>query len=77
MNTPGEHDGVVQTWMDGQPVLDRRDIRFRDISNVGIDHFLFHTFFGGNSQEWAPKQDEYIDFDNFVFSKLSPASIKP
>lgn len=68
MNTPGQRNGIVQSWMDGQRVLNRTDVRFRDTSGFQIDRFLFDTFFGGNSAEWAPSKEEHIDFDDFVVS---------
>lgn len=68
MNTPGQRDGVVQSWMNGQQVLNRTDVRFRDTPDFAIDQFRFETFFGGNSAEWAPSKDELIDFDDFIVS---------
>lgn len=68
MNTPGHKDGVVQSWMNGQQILNRTNIRFRDVDSFGVDSFMFSTFFGGSGSEWAPTKDEYIDFDDFVIS---------
>jgi hypothetical protein len=66
MNRPGQRDGVVQGWFDGQLALDRRDIRFRDVDTFAIDAFYFSTFFGGSDPSWAPSKDERVDFDRFV-----------
>lgn len=68
MNTPGQRDGIVQGWWNGQLALDRRDIRFRDVSSFAVDGFYFSTFFGGSGADWAPTRDEYVDFDDFVYS---------
>lgn len=68
MNTPGENDGVVQGWYNGVLALDRRDIRYRDVDTFAIDGFYFSTFFGGSGDQWAATRDEYIDYDDFVFS---------
>ncbi len=73
MNTPGDKDGVVQSWLNGQRILNRTNIRFRDVDSFSIDSFMFSTFFGGSGSEWAPTKDEYIDFDDFVISN-SPIS---
>lgn len=73
MNAPGRHNGIVQTWMDGELVLDRTDIRFRDVDSFAVDQFMFSTFFGGSTSDWAPVKDEYIDFDDFRISS-SPIS---
>lgn len=72
MNDPGEHDGVIQAWFDCSPALDVRDLRFRDVGTLAIDHFQFATFFGGGDATWAATRDEHIDFDDFV---ISPAPI--
>lgn len=66
MNTPGKRDGVMQAWLDGELVLDRRDIRFRDDTGFGIDLFYFSTFFGGSNSSWKTSKDETILFDDFI-----------
>lgn len=69
MNTPGQYDGTIQVWLDGERVLDVDDLRFRDVSTFGIDQLIFSTFFGGGSANWAPTKDEFIFFDDFVVSR--------
>lgn len=67
MNTPGQHDGHLQAWLDGQMVLDVPNFLFRaDGADFAIDTLYFSTFFGGSGAEWAPTRDETIDFDDFV-----------
>ncbi|MCA9659451.1 MAG: hypothetical protein KC486_13980 [Myxococcales bacterium] len=67
MNTPGEHDGHLQAWLDGQLVLDAPDFLFRLADgDYAIDALYFSTFFGGSGDEWAPTKDEAVDFDDFV-----------
>lgn len=68
MNTPGENDGEIQAWLDGEQVLDVQGLRFRDVSTFGIDELLFSTFFGGSSDIWAPSKDEFVYYDDFVVS---------
>jgi len=68
MNTPGQHDGVVEAWWNGGLALQRKDIRFRDVSTFAIDVFYFSTFFGGSTSDWAATKDEYTYFDDFVIS---------
>jgi hypothetical protein len=64
MNTPGQHDGVLRGFFDGELSLERKDIRFRDVASLSLDHFYFSTFFGGNTAEWGPRRDEHVDFTN-------------
>lgn len=71
---PGQKDGVVQGFLDGQRYLNRTDVRFRDVASLGIDVFYFSTFFGGGDPGWNATRDETIDFDDFVIStERSPA----
>jgi hypothetical protein len=70
MNTPGKHDGILQTWLDGVLVLDRRAMRFRDVPTFAIDAFQFSTFFGGNEPQYAASRDEVAYFDDFVISRF-------
>ncbi len=69
MNTPGQNDGIVQAWLDGEMVLDVQDIRFRDVASLQIDQMYFSTFFGGSSQIWEASKDEYAYFDDFVIAE--------
>ncbi|MGM0462800.1 MAG: polysaccharide lyase [Fibrobacterota bacterium] len=76
MNTPGEHDGRITSWLDGDTALDSI-LRFRA---AGADHFAndkfyFSTFFGGGDARWAPVKDEHILFDQFIISTIDPDSI--
>jgi len=63
----GHRDGELRIWLDDQLVLDCNNIRFRDISELGIDSLIFSTFFGGNTPESsAHPHDETIYFDDFI-----------
>jgi hypothetical protein len=65
MNTPGQYDGIIRTWLDGVLVVEETDMRFRDIPDLHIDGIVFSTFFGGGTDKWAPTKDEHIDFGDF------------
>ncbi len=66
MNQVGLKNGIVQSWLDGDLVLEQRDLEFRTISTLGIDALYFSTFFGGDDQSWAPVRDSFADFDDFT-----------
>ena len=70
MNTPGEPDGVIRTWLDGVPALTITDLRFRDVETLAIDTVYFSTFFGGGSSSWATTADETVWFDDFEVRTL-------
>lgn len=64
----GQHDGIVQAWLDGEMVLDLQNIRFRDVTTFAIDGFYFSTFFGGSGDQWNTSKDELAFFDDFIIS---------
>lgn len=79
MNTPGKHDGVLRSWFDGALALETATIRFRDVPELQIDGFYFSTFFGGGDLSWAPPEDQYAQFDDFVLAggPIGPAVETP
>ncbi|MFP4661544.1 MAG: polysaccharide lyase [Halanaerobiales bacterium] len=66
LNNPGEDNGIIELWLDGEKIYIRDDFKFRLLNrNWQIDCFLFSTFYGGNDPSWAPEKDNYIRFDDF------------
>jgi hypothetical protein len=63
MNTPGNHDGIAEGYLNGKLVAQRTGLRFRDIEELAIDRIYFSNFLGGSGE--APKKDEFIDYDDF------------
>lgn len=77
MNTPGKKDGVIRSWLDGEPALEITTLRFREVPELKIDAFYFSTFFGGGEPDWAPPKDQYVQFDQFVIAAgpIGPADL--
>ena len=73
MNTPGQHDGIIRTWLNGILVVKETEIRFRDIPDLQIDGIDFSTFFGGRAGDWAPTKDETIEFGTFRLYQTPPS----
>ena len=71
LNTPGERNGVLRTYFDGQLALEVEGLRFRDTTDFAIDGMYFSTFFGGGSDSWSTTADETIYFDNFRISEIT------
>ena len=70
MNTPGLHDGVLQSWFDGTLALDNQAFIYRIATeSFGIDALYFSTFFGGSDATWAPQVAQVADFDDFIVSE--------
>lgn len=72
MNTPSQPDGVLRAWLDSTLVVERTDMRWRDIPGLAIDGFVFSTFFGGGTPEWAPAKEEHVDFGDFKLYRAPP-----
>jgi hypothetical protein len=70
MNTPGEYDGVLQGWVDGELYLDEQSRQWRKTDAFAIDALYFSTFFGGGSQSWASPKEQWVDFDDLIVSKV-------
>ncbi|GAB3040593.1 fibronectin type III domain-containing protein [Natronobiforma cellulositropha] len=69
MNTPGENDGILEGWFDGEKAYENHGMRFRDTADLGIDDFYFSLFFGGGQTDhWAHDREEQIAFDDVVVS---------
>jgi len=69
LNTPGKADGEVRLLIDGQAVLHAEGLRFRDVETLKLDLLLFETFFGGNTPDWAPPEDTWVDFSDVVIGR--------
>ena len=69
MNTPGDHDGILEAWLDGLPALSQKAFLYRLAgATYGIDTLYFSTFFGGSDSTWAPSSAQIVDFDDFIVS---------
>ena len=68
LNDTDKFNGIMEVWVDNEKVLHNNDVRYRLAPLGDIDSFYFSTFHGGNTEDWAPKNDSYIYFDNFKIS---------
>ncbi len=63
-NTPGQRDGQVTVWLDGQQVADFGNLRFRDIASLMIDRFGLSFHIGSN-----PNGETKKWYDNVVAAR--------
>jgi hypothetical protein len=68
INTPGQYDGIIKGWFDGELALEKTGMRFRTVDDWAVNSFFFQTHFGGSGSEWEPRTDQYTYFDDFVIS---------
>src|SRR5690606_27999320 len=60
-NTPGERDGRIAVWFEGELVADFHNLRLRDIESLKIDRFGLSFHIGSN-----PNGETHRWFDNVV-----------
>lgn len=63
LNAPGEDDGILAGWVDGDKAYDRRDVRFRETAELKIEDYWFTVYWGGTNSSPA---DNRILFDNLT-----------
>jgi hypothetical protein len=63
-NTPGQRDGRITVWFDGELAADFGNLRLRDTDALRIDHFMINFHIHGNPNGPARKW-----YDNFVAAK--------
>lgn len=66
LNTPGQADGRVALWLDGDFIGAAGGLRMRDVPQLALDGVFFEVFFGGNDDSWAARADTWIDFAEFA-----------
>jgi len=78
LNQIGKKNGEVQIWIDNKEVLFLKNLELRTKSSVKIDLFEFSTFYGGNTDSWAPKSEQHIYFDQFmIYTSSSDRGPRP
>lgn len=65
LNSPGRHNGELKAWLDGVPVFERKDLRFRDTDDLRIETLWMNVYHGGTKK--AP-QDISVYIDNVVIA---------
>lgn len=68
VGTPGKDNGILKVWINGKEEISIDDMLFWDIQNNAgkIGGVYFSTFHGGNTRDWAPRNDSYARFDGLV-----------
>lgn len=72
MNRPGEKDGILRAWIDGQLVFEKTNLRFRDIPKLRIESVWMNVYHGGTR---PAHKDLTLFIDNVVVAKkyIGPA----
>lgn len=67
MNTPGQNDGVLRGWLDGDLEISRSNVQYRreGDSNVGVRHMWHNVYFGGS---WPTPNPLSLQYDEVAVS---------
>jgi polysaccharide lyase-like protein len=66
MNDVGYNNGLIEGFIDGELVFQKRDLTLRELESIGIDVFRISTWFGGDTDQWKTVRDEWSEIDNIV-----------
>ena len=75
INDSDKMNGIMEVWVDGNKVINDDKVRYRVAPLGEINSFYFSTFHGGNTPDWAPKNDSYIYFDDIKVSCVKPDNL--
>jgi hypothetical protein len=69
LNTPGAANGYLQVWVNGQMVLDRRNIVFRKQTGAPSDYWyvncaMMQLYYGGSDASYAPADENTVLIDD-------------
>jgi len=64
-NTPGQHDGELKMWIDGELKGHVESLRFRTCDTLKINEFTHSAYVGGN---WVSERDQKLWDDNLVIA---------
>ncbi|KLU06388.1 hypothetical protein RISK_001599 [Rhodopirellula islandica] len=76
LNTPGDKDGILRAWVDGQLAFEKTDVRFRLTDELRIEQIWLNLYHGGKT---ASPHDQHIFLDNVVIAKkyIGPMAKQP
>jgi hypothetical protein len=76
MNTVGQdggyNNGILETYINGRLYNQIDNLRFRNLTDIGIDNLFIVSCFGGATDEFRAIRDEWIEFDDFIAFTYKP-----
>lgn len=72
-NTPGERDGRIAMWLDGELIADFGNLRLRDVASLRIDRFNLSLHIGSNTVAETRKwYDDVVAATEYIGPIVSP-----
>ncbi len=66
LNSPGERDGEIRAWVDGQLAFEKTDVRFRHNPELKIEQVWMNVYHGGTKPS---PHNQHVYIDNVVIAK--------
>ena len=66
MNTPGQKDGILRAWIDGELAFEKKDVRMRHVDDLKIEAVWMNLYYGGT---WTSPFDMHLFVDEVAISK--------
>lgn len=66
MNTPGQNDGILRGWVNGQLAFEKTDVRMRDVDTLKIETIWVNLYLGGT---WTAESDHHLYIDDVVIAR--------
>lgn len=70
INTPGQSDGVMKVFVDGNLIYEDNSLLFRNSSDTHPNKLFFSTFFWGGDKSWATPVDTSITIWDVMIQTL-------
>ena len=66
LNEPGQANGILRGWIDGEPAFEKTDIRFRSTDQLKIENVWVNLYLGGT---WTSESEHHFYIDDVVISQ--------
>ena len=66
MNEPGQDNGIMRVWIDGQLAFERTNIRWRTVPDLKVEAVWFNVYHGGTAKA---DRDMTLYIDNLVIAR--------
>lgn len=66
LNSPEQHDGVLEVWIDGRKAFQKRDILYRKTPELRIEEIWMNVYHGGTARA---AQDLHLYIDSVVAAR--------
>jgi hypothetical protein len=75
VNTPGQKDGALKVWVDGELAFERAGLRVRNVPDLKIQRIWMNVYHGGSKPS---HKDQHLFIDNVVVARkyIGPMSAK-